>query len=88
MPIASPSRRRGKLSAMIEYAAGDSTASPTPTPMRAMNRPMKLDACPQATVARLQAVIPAATALVRCTRSISRPIGIEASVKKIAKLSP
>ena len=60
MPTARPSLWRGNMSLSIEYVAGDSAASPTPTPMRARNIWPKFFDRPQAAVARLQKATPMA----------------------------
>ena len=66
----------GKLSAIIEYAAGDRPASPTPTPIRAKKSVRKLVAIPQAAVITLQNVMLATIRLRREPRSASHANGI------------
>ncbi len=70
----------GKLSAIIEYAAGDRPASPTPTPMRARKSVRKLLARPQAAVITLQNVMLTAIRLRREPRSASHANGIPMTV--------
>ncbi|MNL40049.1 hypothetical protein D3C87_1623700 [compost metagenome] len=69
MPTARPSFSLGNMSLNIEYAEGDSAASPTPTPMRARNMCRKFLLRPQAAVARLQNTTPTAMIFGREKRS-------------------
>ena len=66
----------GKLSAIIEKAAGERPASPTPTPMRARNSMPKLLAMPQAAVIALQNNTLTKISLRREPRSANQPKGI------------
>ena len=82
MPIAAiavPRLSRGKVSKMIEFAAGCAAASPTPTPRREIassaKPPAKADRPAKTDQARMQI----ASSRVRIQPSTSRPSGSENS---------
>jgi hypothetical protein len=65
---------------MIEYAEGESDASPMPTPTRIAAICQNCRATPQPTVIRLQTPRPKAMTRVRFARSARRPKGNPKSV--------
>ena len=69
---------------MRDSAQGVSTASPSPTPIRAMNMPTADSTKAQAAVITHQMKMPSATRRVRRTRSASRPNTRPKSRKKVA----
>ena len=74
--MAVPLRSGGKRSEIMDMAAGPRVASPAPTPIRPRNSVQKDRARPQAAVARLQTVMPAAMMRRRDRASTSRPMGM------------
>ena len=75
MPIGKARRSLGNESLIIDIAAGESAASPTPTPIRARNSCGKLAASPQAAVATHQNPAPTPISRRREMRSASQPSG-------------
>ncbi|MCY1278511.1 hypothetical protein D9M71_424420 [compost metagenome] len=73
-------RSLGKLSAISENAAGESAASPTPTPMRQSRNCQYSLAIPQAAVAALQNSTPTAIRPRRLRLSARRPRGMPQTV--------
>src|ERR1700736_2969087 len=79
-PRASDNWRRGNRPLRIECAAGESAASPTPTPTRLANKPAKLDANPAAAQLTDQTMIPMNITQRRENRSTAQPSGKAARV--------
>ena len=78
-PVPAPRRRAGKLSVMIDMAAGARAASPIPTAARAANRVTNEVAQPQATVATLQIKTPETMTSLRGRMSAARPSAMPAT---------
>src|SRR5450631_1221445 len=87
-PNALPSLESGKLSVMMEYAAGDRAASPTPTPTRAMKSWLAVRANPHEVAIIDQINTPAAMIARRLCRSDKRAIGKPRKVYSNANASP